>query len=120
MLSLVATDRPGVGTVPETGESVEGLFRGNFAEISPDGRYLAYQSDESGRMEVHVRPFPQVESDRWQFVIGNCVFMIFFDIWVQRHPPEQQQRFRPVGGREARLGHCVHRAGLPDTLRGLL
>jgi Tol biopolymer transport system component len=33
--------------------TVEKLFRGNFAEISPDGRYLAYQSDESGRMEVH-------------------------------------------------------------------
>ena len=50
---------------------VEGLFRGNFAEISPDGRYLAYQSDESGRMEVHVRPFPQVDSDRWQISIGG-------------------------------------------------
>jgi serine/threonine-protein kinase len=50
---------------------VEGLFRGNFAEISPDGRYLAYQSDESGRMEVHVRPFPQVDSDRWQISTGG-------------------------------------------------
>ncbi len=26
--------------------------------ISPDGRWLAYSSDESGRLEVYVRPFP--------------------------------------------------------------
>ena len=26
--------------------------------FSPDGRWLAYDSDESGRQEVYVRPFP--------------------------------------------------------------
>jgi serine/threonine-protein kinase len=26
--------------------------------LSPDGRWLAYQSDESGRIEVFIRPFP--------------------------------------------------------------
>ena len=36
------------------------------AEISPDGRWLAYESLESGRQEVYVRPFPDVESGRWQ------------------------------------------------------
>jgi eukaryotic-like serine/threonine-protein kinase len=29
-----------------------------FAEISPDGRWVAYHSTESGRSEVYVRPFP--------------------------------------------------------------
>jgi serine/threonine-protein kinase len=33
-------------------------------EISPDGRWLAYQSNESGEDEVYVRPFPAVESGR--------------------------------------------------------
>ena len=28
------------------------------AEISPDGRYLAYQSDQAGRSEIYVQPFP--------------------------------------------------------------
>ena len=28
------------------------------AEISPDGRYIAYQSNQSGRPEVYVQPFP--------------------------------------------------------------
>lgn len=32
--------------------------------LSPDGRWLAYASDESGNAEVYVRPFPDVESGR--------------------------------------------------------
>ena len=28
------------------------------AELSPDGRYLAYESDQSGRSEIYVQPFP--------------------------------------------------------------
>ncbi len=28
------------------------------AEISPDGRYLAYESNQSGRLEIYVQPFP--------------------------------------------------------------
>jgi eukaryotic-like serine/threonine-protein kinase len=36
------------------------------AEISPDGRWLVYQSNESGRAEIYVRPFPDVGSGRWQ------------------------------------------------------
>jgi serine/threonine-protein kinase len=38
------------------------LIPGNFGEsapaLSPDGRWLAYQSDETGQMEVYVRPYP--------------------------------------------------------------
>ena len=34
-------------------------------EFSPDGRWLAYQSNESGRLEVYVRPFPG-PGGRWQ------------------------------------------------------
>ena len=33
-------------------------------EISPDGAWLAYESDESGRSEIYVRPFPDVGSGR--------------------------------------------------------
>ena len=32
--------------------------------ISPDGHYVAYQSDESGRYEVYVRPYPAGDG-RW-------------------------------------------------------
>jgi Tol biopolymer transport system component len=36
------------------------------ATVSPDGRWIAYQSDESGREEIYVRPFPAVTTGRWQ------------------------------------------------------
>jgi serine/threonine-protein kinase len=32
---------------------------------SPDGRWIAYATNESGRLEVEVRPFPEVENFRW-------------------------------------------------------
>jgi Tol biopolymer transport system component len=38
--------------------------------LSPDGRYLAYVSDESGREEVYVQPFPD-RSDKWQVSTGG-------------------------------------------------
>jgi eukaryotic-like serine/threonine-protein kinase len=34
-------------------------------QLSPDGRWLAYQSNESGRFEVYVRPFPNVNDGKW-------------------------------------------------------
>jgi serine/threonine protein kinase len=34
--------------------------------ISPDGRWLAYESDSSGRDEIYVRPFPAVGAGQWQ------------------------------------------------------
>ena len=36
------------------------------SDVSPDGRWIAYQSDESGRNEVYVRPFPDVNRGRVQ------------------------------------------------------
>ncbi len=35
-------------------------------QISPDGQWLAYQSNESGQAEVYVRPFPDADRGRWQ------------------------------------------------------
>ena len=36
------------------------------AAVSPDGRWVAYSSNESGVYEVYVRPFPDAASARWQ------------------------------------------------------
>jgi serine/threonine-protein kinase len=38
----------------------------NDAAVSPDGRWLAYSSEESGVTEIYVRPFPDASSARWQ------------------------------------------------------
>ncbi len=49
---------------PLAGEGVARSVAGaagddNLGQISPDGRWLAWTSDESGRYEVYVAPFPQ-------------------------------------------------------------
>ncbi|MGH9365425.1 MAG: protein kinase domain-containing protein [Thermoanaerobaculia bacterium] len=38
-------------------------------EISPDGKFVVYESDASGRWEVYVQPFPRGEG-RWQVSAG--------------------------------------------------
>jgi serine/threonine-protein kinase len=54
-------------------ESVVWRLNGDFIErnavLSPDVRWMAHGSDESGQFEVYVRPFPQVEGD--QVLVSN-------------------------------------------------
>jgi serine/threonine-protein kinase len=40
-------------------------FQETMSQISPNSRYLAYRSNESGRQEIYVRPFPE-GSGKWQ------------------------------------------------------
>ena len=35
-----------------------------FASLSPNDRWIAYESNESDTTEIYVRPFPDVENDR--------------------------------------------------------
>ena len=53
----------------------QSLIQTTFAErnpdISPDGRWVAYQSNESGSEQVYVRPFPKVDAGRWQVSTGS-------------------------------------------------
>ncbi len=39
--------------------------------LSPDGRWLAYVSTESGSSQVYVRPFPDTQSRRWQVSVDG-------------------------------------------------
>jgi len=36
-----------------------------YTAISPDGRWIAYTSDETGQLEVYVCPFPNVNDGKW-------------------------------------------------------
>ena len=73
-------------TAPKTGDDVmqvelDGTHRVTplvqtpFAEqngiISPDGRWLAYEANDSGQFEVYVRPFPDVNGGHWQVSTGG-------------------------------------------------
>jgi serine/threonine protein kinase len=41
-------------------------YRESQPQISPDGRWLAYTSNESGKEEIYVRPFPNINGGRWK------------------------------------------------------
>jgi serine/threonine-protein kinase len=41
------------------------------AALSPDGRWIAYESNETGEDEIYVRPFPNAEDGKWQVSTGG-------------------------------------------------
>ena len=46
---------------------LEEAFNEGVPEISPDGPWwMAYRSNETGQLEVFVRPFPDVAGRKWQ------------------------------------------------------
>ena len=58
-----------IWAAPTDGGKPLELFASKFTEahgrVSPDGRWIAYASDESGRFEIYVTQFPQ-RRGRWQ------------------------------------------------------
>jgi Tol biopolymer transport system component len=56
--------RPGVDSAPAP--LLQSQYELMHPSLSPDGRWLLYSSNESGRRETYVRPFPEVEKGRWQ------------------------------------------------------
>jgi serine/threonine-protein kinase len=59
----LASVRPPDGTVRIL---LDGEYAQLDPQVSPDGRWLAYQSDETSRFEIYVRPYPDVQRGRWQ------------------------------------------------------
>jgi serine/threonine protein kinase len=49
---------------------IQSKFREAEPAVSPDGRWLAYSSNESGQIEVYVTTFPQAER-KWQISISG-------------------------------------------------
>ncbi len=56
--------RPGSDSA--TRSLIKGTFLAMYPAVSPDGRWLAYSSNEPGQDEVFVRPFPNVGDGKWQ------------------------------------------------------
>jgi Tol biopolymer transport system component len=61
-LSVDPQTNPDIWVVPMTGDHKPSIvlktpFREVWGTFSPDGRWVAYQSNESGRPEIYVRPF---------------------------------------------------------------
>jgi dipeptidyl aminopeptidase/acylaminoacyl peptidase len=60
---------------------LKSTFTGSGPSFSPDGRWLAYQSNESGTNEVYVRAFPPATSGqgaRWQISSNGGTFPRWF------------------------------------------
>ena len=69
---LVFDQLPGdIGMLTVEGDrTVEMLLEAGFSErvpaLSPDGRRIAYESNESGQTQIYVKPFPNVDDWKWQ------------------------------------------------------
>ncbi|MBK5294412.1 MAG: protein kinase [Acidobacteriia bacterium] len=71
-----AKTRTDIWALPLTGDRKPKLWlQSEFAEshgqFSPDGRFVAYQSNETGTYEIYVRPFPNAGSGKWQLSSGG-------------------------------------------------
>ena len=51
---------------PSASPLLEAAFNLNRPRVSPDGRWIAYESDEDGAFNVYVQPFPDVDSGKWK------------------------------------------------------
>jgi Tol biopolymer transport system component len=62
--------RPGVDSAPR--EFLASAQADESAPtVSPDGRWMAYISDETGRDEIYIRPFPNVDDGKWQASVNG-------------------------------------------------
>jgi Tol biopolymer transport system component len=67
-----------VWVLPLEGDSkpfpfVNAAYEERNAVFSPDSHWVAYQSNESGRHEVYVRPFPTSTGGQWQVSTGGGI-----------------------------------------------
>lgn len=94
---IVYTDDDDLWTVAMTGDRMPKVFlktayRERQPAFSPDGQWIAYSSDSSGREEVYIRPFPRGEivhpvsrtggwAPRWRHD-GKELFFVSRDAWM--------------------------------------
>jgi len=72
---LVFETARNVGVFTVESARAEMLFDSEFDRgspaLSPNGRWIAYASDESGRPEIYVQPFPDIDDGKWQVSIDG-------------------------------------------------
>jgi eukaryotic-like serine/threonine-protein kinase len=67
--------RPGIDSVAVP--LIATAFDESAIALSPDRRWLAYQSDETGRSEVYVRPFPDVDAGKRAVSVNGGVMPLW-------------------------------------------
>ena len=70
-----------IGLRPATDSLPSPLVTSEFDEkaimLSPDGRWLVYESDETGSNEIYVRPFPDTENGKWPVSVDGGVMPLW-------------------------------------------
>lgn len=109
-----------MGPTPGVTPLVETRFDERGGVVSPEGRWLAYESNRSGTYEIYVQPFPNVDGGLWQVSTGGGVqplwarsgrelFYIAPDDALMAVPVET----RALSGRLARRRGCSKDGTLP-------
>ncbi len=49
-------------------------FVQSVGRVSPDGRWIAYQSNESGPFQIYIQSFPSAAGGKWQVSAGGGVY----------------------------------------------
>jgi Tol biopolymer transport system component len=80
-MSIEQKTNSDIWLVPASGEQKPWVFlqtpaNETHARISPDGRWLAYDSDENGRPEVYVTTFPKA-GERWPVSVGGGAWPVW-------------------------------------------
>ena len=71
LYAVTGTDSDGIKQLDlTTGASHMVVPQGRSPRLSPDGRWLAYRTADSGITEIYVSPYPNVTSARWQVSNG--------------------------------------------------
>jgi Tol biopolymer transport system component len=70
------TRRSDIWVLPLTGEKtpyplIESPFIKEAASLSPDGRWIVYCTNESGKRQIVVQPFPDPNGGKWQISAGG-------------------------------------------------
>jgi Tol biopolymer transport system component len=102
-------------------------FEERHAQFSPDGRWIAYQSNRTGRSEIYVRPFPGPGADvpvspsggeqaRWH-PEGTELFYIATDDWLMAAPIRTTRDGRIEAGEPKRLFLTAVGSTAPNTNR---
>ena len=91
-------------------------FHEKRARLSPDGRFVAYESDETGASEIHLRRFPEGEA-RWVVTSGGGTHAMFSadgkEIYF-RHGRRVSAAPIDLRGPEPSIGPAVERWATPD------
>ena len=66
VLLTLAADQTSCDAAQIVVQSVDADYEERDPALSPDGRWLAYFSDETGSPRIYVRPFPNIDEGQWR------------------------------------------------------